>query len=657
MRWGGVPVAHSSGMEREVSHDMREGTTNEDSSTPHGKFVALLAALIPPVGAVAVEAFYLDAPRWSLLYPAVFISSLLGGLGAGIVSTAVAAALMWWFFVPPRHALGMEDPRDLLVVTVFVVMGIVISVLHSRMRRSMRTARAALESSHRANHSLIQAMAERRIFLALIENSSDFIGIADADGNPTYLNPAGRRMVGLAPDFPVEKTRIPEYYPPDVRAFVESVIVKNMKEKGVWRGETSFRHWQTEQAIPVDDTHFMIREREDGRVIGMGTITRDISELKRVRDQVDAVLDELEQTSRDLRDAQRLAHIGSWRWDLPTNAIRWSEELYRIYGRDPAAPPPRLNAEPMYTPASKERLKAAIEKILADGAPYELDLDVVRPDGGRRTVLARAASIQDTSGRVVALSGTAQDVTELRHLERLREEWMSVIAHDLRQPIGVIKTSAELLPDLHTGAIPESERKITARIRSAATGLARMVDDMLDASRIEAHRLTLQRSAVSPVMMVRESVERLSQVNKDLRVELSHGADLDVVFADPVRVEQVVGNLLSNAVKYGDPAGKIDVRVERRDNEIEIAISNPGRGIPAEEIPTLFDRFARSAAARKSGVSGLGIGLYIARGLVEAHGGRIWAESVPGETTTFRFTLPVATPDQRSGEPEQRRVA
>ncbi len=125
---------------------------------------------------------------------------------------------------------------------------------------------------------------ERRVFVSLLENSSDFIGIADPNGRPIYVNPAGRRMVGLAPDYPVEQTQILDYYPPEERRFASEVIVKSMIERGHWSGETFFRHWQNGHAIPVSDEHFMIRDPRDGRILGMGTVTRDISEARRVRE-------------------------------------------------------------------------------------------------------------------------------------------------------------------------------------------------------------------------------------------------------------------------------------------------------------------------------------------------------------------------------------
>ncbi|MGZ3713315.1 MAG: PAS domain S-box protein, partial [Bdellovibrionota bacterium] len=147
-------------------------------------------------------------------------------------------------------------------------------------------ARGAFEEIRQTNKSLKKALDERQIFAALVENSSDFIGIADPNGKPIYVNQAGRRMVGLTADESVENTQIPEYYPPDQRSFASEVIVKAMLEKGHWKGETSFRNWKTEEAIPVSDEHFMIREPESGKIIGMGTVTRDITEQKRLEEKL-----------------------------------------------------------------------------------------------------------------------------------------------------------------------------------------------------------------------------------------------------------------------------------------------------------------------------------------------------------------------------------
>ena len=156
---------------------------------------------------------------------------------------------------------------------------------------------------------------ERQVFVSFLENSSDFIGIADPNGKPLYVNPAGRRMVGLPADYPVENTQIPEYYPSDQRAYASDVIVRSMVEHGRWHGETYFRHWQTQEAIPVSDEHFMIRDPETGRVLGMGTITRDISDARRIAAEREQLLAREQLARRQAETANE--------------QLRESEEKYR----------------------------------------------------------------------------------------------------------------------------------------------------------------------------------------------------------------------------------------------------------------------------------------------------------------------------------------
>lgn len=122
---------------------------------------------------------------------------------------------------------------------------------------------------------------QRQVFVSLLDNSVDFIGIADPTGKPIYLNAAGRRMIGLAPDFPVEQLQIQDCYPPELRSFVSDVLLKTMRERGVWSGDTFLQNFETHERIPVSDTHFLIRDGSGERVLGLGTVTRDISEARR----------------------------------------------------------------------------------------------------------------------------------------------------------------------------------------------------------------------------------------------------------------------------------------------------------------------------------------------------------------------------------------
>ena len=231
-------------------------------------------------------------------------NTLSGAMARRIVVAAMAAPPTIGVLTLLGRSAGWYDVDAQASIFLVATVGFLLRTTWQAARHSEQQelqARSALRESYLANARLSTALDERRIFAALIENSSDFIGVADPNGKPTYLNPAGRRMVGLPPDFPIENTAIPEYYFPDQRAFATDIIVRSMIEQGHWRGETHFRNWKTGEAIPVSDDHFMIRDPENERVLGMGTITRDISDLRRVQLENARLFDEA-QRAITLRD-------------------------------------------------------------------------------------------------------------------------------------------------------------------------------------------------------------------------------------------------------------------------------------------------------------------------------------------------------------------
>jgi PAS domain S-box-containing protein len=267
------------------------------------------------------------------------------------------------------------------------------------------------------------------------------------------------------------------------------------------------------------------------------------------------------------------------------------------------------------------------------------ELLVVRPDGSEVPVLESAAPVivaPDVTGVVVVF----QDITVIKELARVREEWIAVIAHDLRQPITVITGYVKLLARM-MGPTSTQVGRFFGHITTSAQQLNRMVEDLLDISRIEAHRLSLERRPVDLPALVRSVVDRSAELTRDHAVRVDVRGAIPFVDADPGRVEQVLCNLLSNAAKYGEPGSLIAVAIERFANNARVAVENRGRGIPEEDVHDLFKRFFRARAARGGRVTGIGLGLYIAKALVEAHGGTIDVESIPDETTTFRFTLPL----------------
>lgn len=230
-----------------------------------------------------------------------------------------------------------------------------------------------------------------------------------------------------------------------------------------------------------------------------------------------------------------------------------------------------------------------------------------------------------------------------RHVERLREEFAAVVAHDLRNPIHAIVLQLEaLLRHARNGEATVSASTLE-RLKRGGERLAHMVNDLLDATRIEAARLSLLPQTVSLSEAVTGLLERIGPTLGnhpiDVRIE---GAPV-LVSADPVRLDQIFTNLIENAAKYSDEPLPISIHVYPEGDGAVVSVKDRGPGIAPEDMPLLFDRFYQAKRAREK-KSGLGLGLFITKGLVEAHGGRIEVQTAPGRGSVFSVWLPRAEP-------------
>jgi PAS domain S-box-containing protein len=268
----------------------------------------------------------------------------------------------------------------------------------------------------------------------------------------------------------------------------------------------------------------------------------------------------------------------------------------------------------------------------------------VRKDGSVFWANVVITAIRDDSGKLVGFAEVTRDISARKHMEQLREEWLSLIGHDLRQPLGAAKLMVEA--GLDDSNLPNTERQAFLHIRRALVNLSRMLGELLDSSLLESQHLTLERKMIDLSALVERVVAEHRQTipGFELRV-IADGEQL--AWADEMRIGQVLSNLLTNAANYGVAGTEIRVVVEARQEWVEVTVTNRGRGIAAEQLPLIFSRFKRIHEAGVRKKAGLGLGLYICKGLVEAHGGRVWAESVVGETTSFHFTIPRMPRDVR----------
>ena len=266
------------------------------------------------------------------------------------------------------------------------------------------------------------------------------------------------------------------------------------------------------------------------------------------------------------------------------------------------------------------------------------------PDGRSVKTLVNATPIHGEDGAVESLVVTMQDLAPLEELERMRTEFVGMVSHELRAPLTSIKGSAATVLGSSRVLEPAEVRQFFRIIEQQADQMGDLISDLLDAGRIDSGTLSVDPQAVAVAAMVDQARNTFLSGGGRHTVEIDLPPDLPPVMADERRIVQVLNNLFSNAARHAPESSPIRVAANRDGVHVAIAVADEGRGVPPEQLPHLFRKHAGlSGGDREQGLAGAGLGLAICKGLVEAHGGRIWAESGGlGQGTQFTFTVPVA---------------
>ena len=277
---------------------------------------------------------------------------------------------------------------------------------------------------------------------------------------------------------------------------------------------------------------------------------------------------------------------------------------------------------------------------LASDRPIYVEGDLIRRDGSRISVGITYSPLLDRTGRLVNIIAVARDMTRLREAEELKSTFISIISHELKTPVSIIKGYAGTLRREDTTWEPATVRQIAGIIEEEADRLTQLIDNLLDASRLQAGALELQFAEVALDELAERVADRFRPQTDKHFIVVDFPPDFPLVHGDPRRLEQVLANLVSNAIKYSPHGGTIRISGRATPREVIVTVTDEGIGIPPEEQERIFERFYRASAARARQTPGTGLGLYLARAIVEAHGGRIWVESAPGRGAAFSFAIP-----------------
>lgn len=486
------------------------------------------------------------------------------------------------------------------------------------------------------------------------------------------------------------------------------------------------------------------------------------------------VLETLAERTRALEEAQTLTHLGSWQWDVATNTISWSDELYRIYGLKPQERPIDFSEfMSMIHPADRERVQGIIGQASKKAHPFEFEHRIVRPDGSFRYLYGkgkvetgadgtirrmfgtslditdrwaseqalqqsderfravtrathdlvydinlrdntiwfneallseygykpdalgdftlgwwlermhpddsetiarqiealviskqpvwtaeyrfkrangsyallrnRASMLLSADGEPDRIIGSCLDITEARQLERAKDEFISLVSHQLRTPLTIIRLYGNMLTDGIAGPLAQEQGAYVNKITDASIRLIKLVGDILNISRLELDRITIEPQSTDANALIQRCVDELEPLAsaRGGKIKFSADKDIDTVCLDATIFGEIVNNLISNALRYVRAnRGEVEVHFTKQQRGYVLKVSDNGIGIPRAAQPHIFERFFRASNAARADGEGTGLGLYLVKMFAEAAGGKTWFKSEVGKGTTFYVLIP-----------------
>jgi len=630
----------------------------------------------------------------------------------------------------------------------------------------------------RTNKSLKES---EKKYKELIDNANDAVVVIEKTGYINFVNPRFCEMTGYSVD-EAKKLHFSKLIHPDDLNMVTEYFRKKLVGEKVPRNYEARVLTKAGKTIHIDNNTSII-ERE-GEIVGVLSVVRDITRRKQVEDA-------LWESEAHLREAQRVAHLGNWDWNIGKNELFWSDETYRIFGLTPQEFKPSYDAFLNFIhPHDRECVKKSVDEALSEKKPYSVDHRIVLPDGSERVVHERAEVFFDENGDPIRMMGTVQDITERkqaekqieeysknlermveertrelnralyateeardkidgilksiadglivtdkynnvvlmnraaedllgirfceiigrpidfaieektlreklidtlskkktgyefdfklpsdnpdcsrimrartsvihdkqdretgivtiihdvtreRELDRMKTEFLSTAAHELRSPLTSIQGFSEIL-QTREDLSEEEKKKFLSYINNQSVALAKIINDLLDISRLESGLgFSLNKVSCNVGDIIKEVVLFFQEYAPEHNFEMVLPGEPVELTVDEDKIEEVLKNILSNAVKYSPEGGVIRLVGEVVEGHYQVSVEDQGIGMTSEQVERVFDKFYRVDSS-DTAVEGTGLGMSIVKYIVEAHGGRVWVESELGKGTTVRFRIPL----------------
>ena len=495
----------------------------------------------------------------------------------------------------------------------------------------------------------------------VLESSSDCIKVLDLDTRLLYMNAGGMCLLEIDDLTPYLNTKWVNFWQDESRQEVEAAIaVAKSNEVSRFQGlcptVKGTKKWWDVIVTPMLD--------EEGRVSQLLATSRDITDRK----QTEIAFQESEERLRLATDAARL---GTFDWDIPTQQVTWNRFHRTLLGYAPELSSSFAAWERRVHPDDLAGVTAALQLAQDSNTNYSCEYRVIWEDDSLHWLAALGRFYYDSDNRPLRMTGIIQDITDRVQIERDRErilqqkqaalaeservnrikdEFLAILSHELRSPLNPILGWTKLL---QTRKLDEPKTiAALATIERNAKAQCQLIDDLLDMARVLRGKLSLNMAPVDLLLVIESAIDTVqtAAIVKSIQIHAVL-SDIRQVSGDAVRLQQIIWNLLTNAVKFTPSGGRIDIRLEQIDNQAQITITDTGKGISPDFLPHIFESFRQEDASVTRNHGGLGLGMAIVYQLVEAHGGTVTADS-PGEGkgATFTVRLPLLNVNSKKNQ-------
>jgi PAS domain S-box-containing protein len=421
-----------------------------------------------------------------------------------------------------------------------------------------------------------------------------------------------------------------------------------LRLEGQWEGEAI--HHSRDGTRSIVASRWTLQRNGDGVPIRVLSIDNDITDRKL------ADADRHMLTER-LSLATAAARVGVWEWDLASNSLMWDATMFDIYGLTPLSPMPYERWSATVVPEDLPTVEAAQRLTIENRGQGAAEYRIILEDGSIRVISSVERVVLDEHGRVTRMIGVNADVSERKAAEealersgkdrmRFKDEFLSNVSHELRSPLTAIKQFTSILFSGIAGDLSPVQREYQQIVLKNVQQLQSMIDDLLEVTRLESGKLTVELVSTSIHDAIGDALDTLQGAArvKGVKVSWDVAPALPAAFADRTRLRQMLIILLDNAIKFTTKGGNALVSAKLVPDDprfLLVEVSDDGCGIPADRVEHLFDRLYQVPATTTASRKGLGLGLYICKELVALQGGEIWVAQQPQRGSTFAFTIPV----------------